>query len=343
MRAIRLALLPIAFFALSAAADPGVPLRTVIDDFIIPRFRTVAQTTAVQERAWQSFCADRAHGDVGQLRLAYGEVADAWANIEFVRIGPAGAEMRAERFNWWLDRADTVGHALNAMLVFRDAPAAAKISEESAAQGLPILERLLYPDDALARLRGDSGAWRCAIGEAVAGNVDNLAQSILADWVSPAGARAAIVANRRWKYAFIDDNEAGSVLLTDLVAGLENLHDNKLGLMLRDAMHADSPPLAEDARSGRSLRDAMLNLAGIERALAPFLTHGSAAQNKQLNTAFDEAMRSLGAIAAAKNGGERVVQLRAAMTALARLEQTARHIVIVTAGEHSESEDSDDD
>lgn len=279
---------------LAASADPAAVAQGFADTFAVPRFQAVAVAAHAQADAWSAFCGDRKHGDVKALTASFDAVADAWAKVEFVRIGPAAVALRVERFNWWLDRTDATGKALSAMLAAPAPPAPETLAAGSVAgQGLPVLERLLYDKGAAAQLKAKAGAKRCAVGLAVAQGQAVIADAIVHDWTAPDGARAALMANTRWNVAFADAAEAASVMLTDLAAGLEGLKDLKVGMLFHDVKNAKAPRLAEAVRSGRTIEDIRLNLTAIREGLAPFLAGATDADKKELDTAFDDAAKAL--------------------------------------------------
>src|SRR5262249_8128896 len=113
------------------------------------------------------------------------------------------------------------------------------------------------------------------------------------NWTSATGAAAALDANTRWNMSFADANEAASVMMTDLAAGLEGLKDLKTAMVLHDALNPKAPRLAEAVRSGRSLRDAELNLTAIREGLAFFLRDAPSADRLRLDAAFDDAQGTL--------------------------------------------------
>ncbi len=151
----------IVFSTAAQAADPAKIARGFADDFAVPRFKAVASAAHAQADAWTKFCAAGPRADTSALKKSFNDLADAWAKVEFVRIGPAAVALRVERFNWWLDRTGATGKALSAMLAAPDALAPDKLASGSVAgQGLPVIERLLYDKDAI-------DAPRCAVGVAV--------------------------------------------------------------------------------------------------------------------------------------------------------------------------------
>jgi predicted lipoprotein len=129
------------------------------------------------------------------------------------------------------------------------------------------------------------------------------------------------MANTRWKFAFADANEAASVMLTDLVAGLEGLKDLKVAMVFHDVTNANAPRLSEASRSGRSLRDIARNVAAIRQALAVYFVLPSAAQKYQIDMAFDDAQHSLEALEHAGNDAERVAAARLALGSFTALAQ----------------------
>jgi uncharacterized protein len=269
------------------AADPVKIARGFADGFAVPRFQAVASAAHAQADAWTKFCAAGPRPDTSALKKSFNDLADAWAKVEFVRIGPAAVALRVERFNWWLDRTGATGKALSAMLAAPDALAPDKLASGSVAgQGLPVIERLLYDKDAI-------DAPRCAVGVAVARGQASIADAIVTDWTAPDGAAAALAANTRWNMAFADGKEAASVMLTDLAAGLEGLKDLKVAMLFHDETNANAPKLAQDVRSGRTLRDITLNLAAIREGLSRFLGDAPKADRAKLDAVFDAAEHSL--------------------------------------------------
>ncbi|HSZ75532.1 MAG TPA: imelysin family protein [Rhizomicrobium sp.] len=330
----------LALFALSAGpvmADPAALALKFTDSFVIPHFRTVAETAKAQANTWDAYCADRSQKP-DMLREAYNKVGDAWAGIEFMRMGPAAVELRADRFNYWLDRHDATGQALDALVASTDANALSpdSIAKGSiVAQGMPMMERLLYGDDALAKLGGPDGARRCEIGKAVAHNISALADAIVADWTEAGGAREAIAANKPWKTSFADAKQAASVMQTAIVGGIGTLQEKKISFMFHDVANAGAPRLAEAAHSERSLRDVEIDFAALHEAADMFAADGTAKQRKTLDHAFAEAKERLEAVDALKDNASpelRMKKLHAAIDELGELNEAAEAILPAVTG-----------
>jgi predicted lipoprotein len=316
-------------FPASAAGNAETAQRFA-RDFIVPRFQSVAAAAHAQQVAWTTVCADRKRGGIEALKKAFNDVADAWSDVEFMRIGPAAVALRVERINWWLDRTDATGKALNQMLATTDPQMLTpeKLTAGSVAgQGLPVIERLLYPVGAAGSPTATSDAQRCLVGTAVATQQTVIADEIVRDWTASDGALAALMANARWKFAFADADEAASVMLTDLVAGLEGLKDLKVAMAFHDETNAKAPRLSEAWRSGRTLRDIGRNLAAIRQALAFFLPPATAAQKYEIDMALDDAERALQELENARNETARGAAVRVALGAFSALAQQAMAIL----------------
>jgi predicted lipoprotein len=324
----------LAFVPAWAMAAPADMAKRLADDFIVPRFQAVATAAHEQESAWTQFCANPKSGNTDHLKRAYAKLADAWSDVEFMHIGPAAVALRVERFNWWLDRTDARGKAFTAMMTAQAGDLLPeKLSTGSVAgQGLPMIERLLFPKSEAALLKSKDGAQRCVIGTAVARGQSAIADQIVSDWTAPEGARAALIANTRWKVAFADADEAASVMMTDLVAGLESLKDLKVAMEFHDVMNPNAPRLAEATRSGRTLRDISRNLTAIRQGLAFFLGQATPAQRDQLDAAFNDADRVLKDIDTARDGTARVAAVKQALVVFGALSATAMTILPAATG-----------
>jgi predicted lipoprotein len=309
-----------------SSADAVATAQHLAGDFIVPRYQAVAKAAHDQADAWTAFCAARNRSGVESLRKAYNDLADVWSDVEFMRIGPPAIGLRVERFNWWLDRTGATDKAMARMLETTDPSELApdKLAGGSVAgQGLPIIERLLYPADAAAMLNGKSGVQYCMVGQAVAAGQATIADQIVHDWTAPDGALAALMANKRWRFAFADTNEAANVMMTDLVAGLEGLKDLKVAMVFHDMNNPAAPQLAEGIRGGRTLRDIERNLAGIRTGVGMLLGPATAAQKYELDMAFDDAERALKEVEKARNTKARAAASKVMVGAFTALAQQA--------------------
>jgi predicted lipoprotein len=203
-------------------------------------------------------------------------------------------------------------------------------------QGMPVIERLLWGADAgKLTAAGPEGERRCAIGAAVAANLHGLAREMAEGWSGPDGVVAAMAANKPWGVAFLDRTEASRVLLTDLVGGVENLKDSKIALAFHDQANPAAPKLAEEARSGRTLRDALVNFQEVRKAVDIFMAPATPEQRKTVAAAFDATEARLKAAVDAEaatpaHSPERKQALQAAVASLTELQMLT--LTVVPAG-----------
>ncbi|CAN5338033.1 imelysin family protein [soil metagenome] len=247
-----LILLALAPVAMPARADTAPVLKRIVDEFIFPRYRTLLSAAAAQTQAWQAYCPAPSDAGAAGLRDAYRATADAWSAIEFLHYGPVSENFRTERLSYWPERKNATAKALAALLAGSNTAdlTPAKIREASvAAQGLPALERLLFDEDGASHI---AEARHCAVGTAIAMNIEDLAREIVAGWETLAPK--------------LDAQEATARFVTDLLSLFEVMRDQKLRPVLgSDAANA-KPRLAEGWRSGRPVRALSLNLESVGAA-----------------------------------------------------------------------------
>jgi predicted lipoprotein len=300
-----------------------------VDQFVIPAYRTLAQATDAQEKAWAAFAASRQAGNFGALRAAYAAAADAWARAQIVKTGPIGLFLRYDRFAYWPEARNVTTRTLDALLKSRDPK---ELSPETlardnvAAQGLTALERLLYDGDdpeALLKAQGEDADWRATVGRGIARNLATIAKDVLAEWTQSDGVRAAIAANKPWRAIFADTQEAASLLLTDLVSAFRVMHDIKLLPVMGANAGAARPRVAESWRSGRGSRNLLLNLQAAEAMTKPYAAEITPANRNKVNALYAAANKTvatlpadLGAAAADEKRRALVEAARAAIKAV---------------------------
>ncbi len=295
------------------AALAAKTVLAVVDQFIIPAYRALAQATDAQEKAWTVFATKRESSDLEPLYVAYNAACDAWANVQIVKTGPTSLFLRTERFAYWPEARNVTQRTLDALIASNDPKELApdKLARDSvAAQGLTALERLLYGSGdknlaGLLKAPGRAGQWRTQVGQGIARNLNVIAKDVLAEWTAPDGVRAAIAANKAWKTIFADAPEAARLLLTDLVAGFKLMHDVKLLPVWR---------------SGRSQRDLMLNLEAAHAMTRIFAEPIPASHKPKIEALYAAATKAtdavpadLGEAAADKTRRPRVEAARAAI------------------------------
>jgi predicted lipoprotein len=249
------ALITQVFVSRAQAAPVSAP--EVVEQWLLPRYDALAAATGAQLAAWQNFCKAPSADGVASLRQGFGNASDAWAAVEFITSGPVVLELRADRFNLFPERRNAVQRSLAELISDpnEDRLAPERFSRLSAAaQGLPALERLLYDEGAAAALAsGPESARRCAIGLAIAGNLDGIARGIRAGWGDRSnGLLAQLLAGKSDPVFFPDPNALLSQLVTDLAGAYQRVVDQRLLVVAGKTIDDARPALADRRRSGRS-------------------------------------------------------------------------------------------
>jgi uncharacterized protein len=225
-------------------------------------FRAEGDRNAI---VWETECRTP-HPARDHLAAAYRALAQAWWTIEAIRFGPVGEDFRAERLNFWPDRRNATTRGLAAM---RDPAAPAPTTEtvraqSAAAQGLPALERLVFEG------KGDMAPRDCALGTAIAANVDQMARDIEAGW-----------SEIEQKAASDPDfaRELSTRILTDVLGEFQVLIDAKLAA-LGKTLETARPDGLEGRRAGlerEALARPIASITGIARVLVDGRREGETA------------------------------------------------------------------
>jgi uncharacterized protein len=267
---IRLALCAVALFACGqiAAAEPvAADYRRLnldlVDHHIVPRYAQLAETTARLEEAVVRHCRALDTDGPAALDEAWREAFDAWQGVQHLRFGPGELFMRSMRMQFWPDPRNTVGRQLDELVAAGD-PAVLEAERFArlsiAVQGFPAIERLLA--DGPAPVGGD---YRCAVLEAVAGNVADMAADTLQEWQGGERSYRTMVAEAAKGAAhYHQDSEVTQALFKSLHGLMELLAEHKLNRPLGDSPQAARPQLAESWRGKRSLDNLRINLEAAE-------------------------------------------------------------------------------
>lgn len=263
----------------AAMPAPGARAALVVtDQFVIPHYKALADAADNQVRTWREVCGKPLRGRDVMLRGAYMTVADRWAEIEMVKNGPMALFLRDVRINYWPEARNATQRDLDTLLAANDPKMFDPMKltrDDIPAQGIPAMERLVY-DAAYATHPN-----RCMVGENIAVNIARIAHDVLNEWTGPSGVRAAIAANKGWNNnLFANANEAGGMLLTDLVGAFTFINDQKLLAPMGASPAVAKPKLAEAWRSGRSKRNLELEMASLRQIARLFVAGLPAAQQK---------------------------------------------------------------
>ena len=257
-----------------AQADDHVITDTV-EQHILPRFKTLADTSQTLAATAQTDCA----ASSAPLRAAYSDAFDAWVAASHLRFGPTEVEDRAFALAFWPDSRGATPKSLSALIQAQD-PIALDAQEYSqvtiAARGFYALEFLLYDDD--LNTAGDA-AYHCTLVKTVTADIAATSAAILQDWQTDYAER---MLDADTSDTYRSKDEVRQELFKSLTAGLQFTAETRLG---RPLGTYDRPRAtrAEARRAGRSERhvilslqstkDMAIHLAGSDTALAQRAAH----------------------------------------------------------------------
>jgi len=291
-------------------ADYAAAMSTTARNVIIPYYRGFEAATAALQVQIAALCEAPAPAHLDEARAAFAAIAQTWAGLQFLTLGPISEHQRAFRIEYWPDKRNVVGRQLADVLAKQDAAA---LEQERFAtttvgvQGLPAMERLLFDDNALQQFPKDApgAAFRCSLMAAIGDNLQNIATDVLTEWT--AGEKPYLA---RIEQPDADDEEmpsardAAARLLNDLLTATIAMRDMKLLAPLGDSLRKAKPQVAEFWRSGQSIAMLSANLAGmrasfgIDQGLGGLLSaqpEGKATA-AALIAALDQASSTLGSI-----------------------------------------------
>jgi len=243
------------------AVDHAAVNRALVEKHAVPRYDALVAATGALDEAAEGFCEAPDAAGLAALKQDFAATMGAWQDVQHLRFGPAEFLMRAYRFEYWPDARNSVGHELDDLLKARD-PAALEphtfARTSVAVQGLPSLERLLY-DDGQAFLAADAdAAYRCAVLEAITGNLGAMAGELREAWMGAAAERILLAGQPGSAYQSAAE---GSVpFLKSLLGALQTVADQKLAGPLGASLDTARPRAAESWRSGLSMDNIRRNL-----------------------------------------------------------------------------------
>lgn len=315
-------------FALAAVEPAGAAVQAsdvingAVDGFIRPAYASLQQHTASTAEAVKALCAAPSQQALDAARTEFGATVTAWSTIEVVRFGPITENNRLERMLYWPDRKGLGLKQVQAAVADKDASAtdAAGIAGKSIAmQGLGALEFVLHGTDA-ETLAGKDGAYRCAYGLAIAGNIETIAADVSAAWAKPDGFAASWANPGPDNALYRDGSEAVTELMGAFINGLELVRDQRLKSFFGASAGEDKPKQAIYWRSGLTGASLAANLDGMNR-LFQASNLGDALPKDERWIADSIEIQLVNGVAAAKEASGSPAEVLADLKRRAALEQ----------------------
>tara|TARA_R110002020_G_scaffold11340_18_gene42777 strand:+ start:970 stop:2040 length:1071 start_codon:yes stop_codon:yes gene_type:complete len=245
--------------------SPANVLTSAVTDVIRPNMLRLDASARGLESAMVALCAVPSADALAIAGQQFGKVVAAYGRIAFVRIGPMMEDNRADRLLFWPDRRGIGLKQVQAILAEEDPTVttlAALQSKSVAVQGLGALEFVLFGTGAEG-LSSDGGAFRCAYGQAIAGNIAAIAKDMVTAWYLPGGIADHLQAPDPDYVDYRSQTETLEALVGLVSHGLEGLRDTHLlPFLARDGAPA-RPKLAAFWRSGATMDFVRANIEGM--------------------------------------------------------------------------------
>ncbi|WP_306257794.1 imelysin family protein [Pararhizobium sp. IMCC21322] len=243
----------------------------LITNVIRPGFADLERSAATMSQQINTYCEAPTEAGYSNVHEAFDGLLARWGRVEFIRLGPLGADSRLERMLFWPDRRGRGLKQVRDIIRLADKTVLDPeflVQKSVAVQGLLALEYTLFSDDAEIEMAA-ADSHRCvyatAIASAVAqltGELSNLWQaegdtSISHIWLNPSPINAL----------FRDEAEQFSAVLEILEDGLEIVSHQRLEPVLRDDMASARPKSALFWRSGNTIPSLKANFDGFEAVM----------------------------------------------------------------------------
>ena len=235
-------------------ADYAALARAVIDRVVIPAYAAHARATRKLAPAIERHCMGTAPADDAAIRAAFGETMDGWQRAWPFSFGPVMRAAGRARIAFWPDRRGSAARQMRTVLRNRDEAlldANALAGKSVAVKDLQALERLLF--------EAPRDAYTCRFAGAIARHQSAVAAEILDAWTREGGFRhAALSVGGSDEY--VDDAEVARDLMRSLTESVDAVIAQKIEPPLGESAANARPKRAESRRSGRSLRNVVMNL-----------------------------------------------------------------------------------
>lgn len=241
-------------------------INAVVAQHVVPHHAAFAAATADLAQESRTFCAAPGSENLKNLRMAYAAAMGAWQRLRPITFGPIEDFNRRFRIQFWPDKRNTAARHLAEILDKQreDILKPGGFTFASVAvQGLPVVERLLYDEDARSLLNTDSD-YPCRLLTAVSGNLAAMAADLRAAWTDGDDSWAAEVAEAATTSDLLGTSQdVATLFLNGLTTELAAIKDLKLERPLGANADRARPTLAESWRSRRSMANIVANLESI--------------------------------------------------------------------------------
>lgn len=247
------------------ALDWSETNKAVTDEFAIPRFEQLHDSSKQLVAQTETFCQKGGNTEFEKTRGGFHKVMDAWQHIQILRTGPQEIFMRNFRLQMWPDRSNAGAKQIRKLLANKD-PEAIKAdsmrTKSVAVQGLSAMERLLFAKEISGADFYTEGKaqYSCQLLEAIAVSINTISAELLNEWQGKY--KNTLATPNEKNDAFETDKEVASMYLKEIATQLQAVYELKFKRPLDKRFRLKR---AESWRSSRSLRNITLNLESTEK------------------------------------------------------------------------------
>ncbi len=240
--------------------------QALVRDHVLPRYRKLEAESAKLVAAVGALCDRPSPAALAGARQAYNTALDAWMGVQHIGFGPVELFMRSFRLYFWPQARGKVGPAVDALLeAGKPIPPDKMRSVSIAAQGLPAVEYLLFEGGERLTKPGTAAHKRCLLLKGIAAGIEAMAQAIVREWTGGAIDFAKTVAKPGPKNPYYTTHkDATLAFFKSLYGGLDLIADIKLKPVVGETVAKARPRLVESRRSGRALRNIIVNLEALQ-------------------------------------------------------------------------------
>ncbi len=231
---------------------------------ILPTYEEFVARAHTLERDTQALCESPNANALSKARNAWWSLRKPWKKNEVIKFGPYREEplRLGPKLDFWPARLDSVDEVL-ADTEPLDAETVAAFG--ATLRGLPPAEYLLYDAEEAPEVAFASQTRRCEYLVALTQDISSLAEAMLDAWVPEGGNYVAELIDPESGEAFDTVLLAVSEIPNRMAFTVEDMRRDKLGRPLGEQSGGSpQPDLVESRPSGRSIRDLLDNLAGVE-------------------------------------------------------------------------------
>ncbi|MEM7424837.1 MAG: imelysin family protein [Pseudomonadota bacterium] len=280
---ILISLLSLTSVSTGQSVQPDALGRQIVSGHIVPGYARLATHTLSLKQAVDAACGDGGTWANDGLKQEFKKVLSAWMQVQHIRFGPAMAEDRFHRMAFWPDKHGR-GPKQQRRVLNRSidkVPGTDRIGRTSVAlQGLPSLERLIYPP---RPWKEQQMVKVCKLARAIGHNLAAIAKGGHTAW-------------KEFKHS--GEQPLVELMVRNLVEHLTIITDLKLARPMGRSTERARPSGGESWRSRQSLANIGNNMKGLQALLsggdgAPGLTSAipDAGETAGIGNAIHEHLR----------------------------------------------------